>query len=402
MEVQRYKSIRRWKRRLSDTTFRSYLGIFTSWLEWMKDKGEPLADLSPDELIEYQQNCDNSDSYDILDLIQDYIMELDWRHSSKKSAYSSLRSFFLHNRAPLPDDSSFIIRSDIPPVNGRLQVETIRNLVLSSNKTYQAVFLSMFQGGLDMSGFIYWNQNGYESLKNQLRDNLDIIKIDLPGRKKGRNVKPFFTFIGTDAIDAIRDYLKERPETDWRGSPSKCIFYNKNRKPISKNAIRLYWLRHLDKIGEIDREANEKGKAKRYGKNVHEIRDTFRSQWEKSPARISVAEHCLGHVGDRLGYEKASSDPEWAKREYRKALPLLNIMSSSRPYGKVDEDGIEELRLENQEQAEEIQALKSRVLELRTAKTRRGDVQAMLMREVATLKEQMKDLLEEAEDAEKN
>ncbi len=74
--------------------------------------------------------------------------QLQWRHTGKKSAYSSLRSLFKHNRAALPEDV-FEIRSDKLPVKGTLNAEKIKNVIMSSNKTYQAIFISMFQGALE-------------------------------------------------------------------------------------------------------------------------------------------------------------------------------------------------------------------------------------------------------------
>lgn len=52
----------------------------------------------------------------------------------------------------------------------------------------------------------------------------------------------------------------------------------------------------------------------------------------------------MGHVVDPLEYNKAHYDRKWVRKEYTKALPFLNIMSSGRPFGQVDEDEIESLR----------------------------------------------------------
>ena len=64
----------------------------------------------------------------------------------------------------------------------------------------------------------------------------------------------------------------------------------------------------------------------------------------KSPAKASVVEFCMGHIVDPLEYNKAHHDEKWVRGEYRKALPMLQIMSSDTPFGKVDVDEVESLR----------------------------------------------------------
>jgi hypothetical protein len=87
-------------------------------------------------------------------------------------------------------------------------------------------------------------------------------------------------------------------------------------------------------------------KSHRTGRNVHEIRDVFRTLWAKSPAKPEVAEFMMGHSVDPLEYDKSFRDEAFFRGEYLKALPWLNIMSSGRPYNMVEEESVENLRLE--------------------------------------------------------
>lgn len=330
-------AVQRWKSRLAPSTYHNYRDTFRAWLQWLKANGGKFSDMLPDDLIEYQKNCQNSDCYEILDLIQAYVSSKDLRISSKKNLYGTLRSFFMHNRTPLPKDGSFRVRSERPPVKGKLDVFKIKQIVDSANVCYRAIFLSMFMGGMDLSSFDYWNKTGYEDLSKQLRADLRVIKVDLPGRKKNRNRRPYRTYLGIDAIDAIKAYLPYRPEN------GTAIFYNKEGNAVSKNAVRHYWNRHLLKIGLIHHTPN-RSTATRYGMNMHELRDVFRSQWEKSSSKASVAEYLMGHVVDPLGYNKAHLDEEWTRRQYENTLPMLQIMSSGKPFGQVGEDEVDEMR----------------------------------------------------------
>ena len=159
-----------------------------------------------DELVEYQTRANeegNGNRFKILDLIQDYINSKNTlRYNSKVRYYSLLRSFFANNRADLPPDKGYTISSDIPQVEEKLTVEEVRSMILSSKPVYQAILTSMFMSAMDQEMYKYWNLNGWPSLKKQLDEKTQIVKIDLPGRKRKKNKVPFYTFISGDALEA--------------------------------------------------------------------------------------------------------------------------------------------------------------------------------------------------------
>ena len=210
---------------------------------------------------------------------------------------------------------------------------------------YRAIFLCIFQGAMDQQRFWEWNKNGLHDVQEQLALGKNPIQIDFIGRKKYRNIKPYFSFLGTDAVNSLKAYMKMRPDA------GDAIFYNYMGNPVTPNAVYQYWMRHLVKCGYINRDHNE-GRRKRYGFNPHELRDIFRSQWEKSPAKPSAAEHCLGHAGDPLGYEKASSDPKWVREQYVLAMPWLNIISN--PINEGMQLEISKIRTQNYELVNKI------------------------------------------------
>jgi hypothetical protein len=349
-EIETYGSVQRWLGRLAPSTSKVNKVIFNTFMGYVRENGGRFKDYTPDMLIEYQQNAGNGERYDLVDLLQDYVTQMEGAsYAYKKKSRSVLRSFFLHNRAELPRDPSFIIRSDKEKVRGDLEIEEVRDMILSSNKVYRAIFLSMFQGAMDLSSFEYWNLNGYDQLVEQMKEGKEIIKIELPGRKVMRNVTPYHTWIGSDAVQAIKDYFDDRPDK------TDAIFFNQHEDPVTKHSVTFYWLRHLDMIDLIDRKENGKT-SNRYGKSVHELRDVFRTQWEKSPAKASVAEYMMGHVVDPLEYNKAFKDEDWTLSEYRKALPMLQIMSRPEPYGQVEKTELERLRRENDELRKKLEA----------------------------------------------
>ena len=337
------QSVRNWLSRLAPSTQKMAEFHLNRWLEWTSLNGGELAPYSPDDFVEYQKTAGNGEQFKILDLAQSYILTQTGTYNYKKNMYAYIRSFFMHNRAELPRDRGFNIRGDKPKNRGDLKPEEIRDVILSSNPMYQAIFLSMLQGGMGQEELTYWNENGWESLKEHLKQESDIIRVDLPGRKTRKFEKGFYTLLGPDAIQAIRNYLPHRP------GGADAIFIAQGGGPPGKRAIRTYWLRHLRKLGIVTPRVNNDDHGYRTGKGLHELRDSFRSLWEKTPAKASVAEFIMGHTVDPLEYNKAFRDEVWVMKEYRKALPMLQILSSGRPYGKVDEDEIEKLRRKNEE-----------------------------------------------------
>lgn len=96
----------------------------------------------------------------------------------------------------------------------------------------------------------HWNRVGLESVYEQLDARVHPLKIELPGRKKNRNIIPFHTYIGRDAKDALKHYLNhERPD-----HPSGAIFIMQTDTPINYHATTNYWTRQLARLGIIVQE----------------------------------------------------------------------------------------------------------------------------------------------------
>ena len=148
---------------------------------------------------------------------------------------------------------------------------------------------------------------------------------------------------------------------------SEAIFVNQYGKPLTKRGVWVYWTRHLHRLGLIKRPENSNGRSIRYGKNPHELRDLFRSRWQKSGADSLAAEFFMGHVIDVNEYNKAFRDQAYAEYEYLKAEPWLNIVSKDpekvhvRDYRKLQQ----RLQEERRELRSEIQELRELIEELR-------------------------------------
>jgi len=146
--LENYESVRNWLSRLRPSTAKTYLFQFNRFYRWMQKNEVELAKLNPDELVVLQSEATNSERFKILDVLQRYVGENHATLSYKRKMYKSIRSFFLHNRAELPQDRSFKIRGDKPKTLGTLTIDEVKLIILASKPVYQAAFMCMIQGGM--------------------------------------------------------------------------------------------------------------------------------------------------------------------------------------------------------------------------------------------------------------
>lgn len=391
-----WDSVDNWYGRLKPSTAYTAGSIFNMWMEWLGEEGGKFSDFTPDSLVEYQKRAVNDERYDIVDLLQRFVLGKHGRLGYKKKLYSFVRSFFMHNRADLPRDKSFKIRGDVAKVVGTLSADEIKLVILSSNRVYAAAFLCMFQAGLDQDMFIYWNENGWKKLREDLpkvenlRPENRAIKIDLPGRKNMKFEKPYYSFIGHDAIELIKNWLPHRPETDGDGKPVTAIFTQYRGKPLMKGGLKTYWRRHCRKLGlmpPVRARADNNGRAMS-GKGLHEMRDVFKSLWSKSPSKYEVSEFFLGHRVDPLEYDKSFRDVEFYRQQYLGAAPWLNLMSSGRAFKQVAETEVDLLRDQLKRVQEELQEERDKTKDSETRITTLQESYANIINKMAVLMDQ--------------
>ena len=184
-------SVDRWLSALAPSTAKSAGSNFKRFLAWLKVNGGKFSQMSPDELVQYQKAQVSDGRYEILDLLQIYIQTREGTYFYKRTQMVAVQSFFQHNRADLPRDINYKIKNIKEGVNGSLSPDEIRKVILSCNKTYSTIYLSMFMAGLGEEEFIYWNTHGLAKLVEDLETDPSIIRINLPGRKSNRNIKPY-------------------------------------------------------------------------------------------------------------------------------------------------------------------------------------------------------------------
>jgi len=339
----------------------SLLGAFMQSLaEYTDTSGaRPFEGYTPSMLVEYQAEQTSRGQYRVLDALIDHANAAGGTQSSMRTRVAIARSFFMHNRAPLPRDKVRLLPTR-PPTQGELTAADVRDVVLASNPTYQAVYMIMLAAALDEEMFTTWNLDpgSLQALEKQLRDGEDLVKIELPGRKLNRNVQPYYTFFGGDALEKLEAYMRTRPHG------ARHVFVTQYGTPLEKRSLYMYWKRKTVALGKITL-VGDGDPGNRYGMHVHEIRDVFSSLWTLSPAKRLMGEFFMGHQIDPLEYDKSWRE-EWAYREeYRKAQPYLNVLSSPDPYGLVSRDTVEGLRVQIDTRDKQIDLLSRDVVDLK-------------------------------------
>jgi len=331
--------VRRWGEDLNPESARTYVYRFLRYLDWFRSKGYWA---SAKAMLDDYESLDEKGRFKHVDVLKRYVKSKGTGANDRLNTWCAVRSFYEFHRLALPklprNEASRIFKPS--EADGRralelapLRLEEIRELVMNLRQPYRAALMVMFQGAMGLSEFIQFNENAWHNIKDDL-DKPGPTRIDLYRSKTSRTgVKKYYTFIGDDAKSLIKQWLQIRPRID-----KKHLFlsFNKTTRtwvPIRPALIGNAITKAAKKAGLI----KENGLG-RYHIHAHEVRDLFKSLCTLSGVGQVASELFLGHVVDKLGYDKSPEyDEEWFRNEYRKVEPQLNL--SSNPKGlKAGED----------------------------------------------------------------
>jgi hypothetical protein len=326
---------------------------------------QELRGFSAEQVLDFQDNAKGRrERFLISDFLNGWVDGMCLRFGSKLVYRSAIVRFFARGHVELPRDVGFVFHADRPKVRCDLNVDELRKIVLASNPLYRAVFLLKFQGGMGNEEVVFVNENYSEYIMQNL--NCRVLRLDLTGRKRLKNRYPYYTFVGSDAIVAIKQYVQWAKRLTF-----KPLFLNEHGTPLTHEDIRRYFMRRCLSLGLIKDFSPEckdcgegtkrlqKGKPKhtfyychkcgkywtkeelgltmnelcsiRYEKNSHEERDLFRTQCQFAGVDAPVPEFWMGH-GEQVDpndYNKFMNESgrAYVLSQYMKALPFLNIMS---------------------------------------------------------------------------
>lgn len=317
------KSVQWWRSRIDSVTFAPYWTFVYRFFQYIQ-KG-------PDEAKEWAKGC--SDKYEVLNEIQAFVNSLEGlRWKSKMNAYTGILSFFAHNRVPLPDDPSFKVHSAVPKTQRMIKITHLLELIGLSVQPYRSMILVKWMSLQDTEGLNYINLNHAGTIVNALREGNEVCRLDMPGRKQSKNRNPYFTFIGKDALDSLRDYFDRLRGWPKPTEPVWLYGFQKHNPSAANNAVTKiafihYWSRLLRKAGLIPKKPGKR--TDRYGFNAHNTRDLAITKLEPVVGlKRNSVEFWTGHEIDKNGYLDLYMKQDYVLQQYLLAQPELNIISN--------------------------------------------------------------------------
>lgn len=332
--------IKRWVEDLNPTTAKNYVYYFLSYLDWVKSRNHWQ---SAKAMLGDYGKLDEKERFKHIDVLKQYVKSKKTGTSDRWNAWCSVRSFYEYHRLPLPrlprSEASRIFKPSETDKRRALELaplmlEEIRELVMNMRQPYRAAFAVMFQGAMGLAEFAQFNENTWQKVIEEL-DKPGPVRVDLYRSKTSRTeVRKYYTFISDDAKALIKQWLQVRPKI--QGLKHLLLTFNKNTGkwvPVTSPRIGSAITKAAKRTGLI----KENGLG-RYHIHAHEVRDLFKSLCTLSGVNQVASELFLGHVVDKLGYDKSPEyDEQWFRNEYRKVEPLLNVISNPRGF-KGDQD----------------------------------------------------------------
>lgn len=375
----------KWVQELRASTGRSYAYYLLKFVDWFREKGYWK---SAEEMIKEAKSGDRETLERHLDILLEHIKSTKTGVRDRKNRYHAIRSFYEFYRVGLPKPSKQEINRIFQPSEEDklraisfkpLTLEKVKTIVFNAPQPYKTAYMVCLQGALGSSEYDQFNSYAYKQILGRLEDN-EPIRVDLFRSKVSKTeIKRYYTFLGKDARALIKSYLNERPKCNL---DELFVVYNRKEGkyvPLTSRLLGNMLTKVAKRVGIIQR--NNLG---RYHVHLHEFRDLFKSLCTIYGVNSIASEFFLGHVIDRLNYDKSPEyNEQWFREEYKKVEPVLNIISEGMAVERVREvrqelqNALEIVILENKELRDRLQRVeKALKVFIEIAKE---DPQALLM-----------------------
>lgn len=284
-----------------------------------------IGKTADDILAEYEACKDFNDFRRFRDRIADYIKA--WiialrrrglTNSSIKVMVAAVQSFFKYNRIdlgfiPTAQDHVVYHNRDIT----RKEIADIMNVSLPRDRAFYAV---MAQSGLRPDTICKLRIKHIEF--DRLQQEKSPIKIDVPVEIAKGKYRSYFTFISSEAIQCLNDYLKTRKDLT-KGSYLfvKSGTENTPMTPAAFSAQFNKTVRMLKDKGVLDFEVR---KNKPSEVRLYNLRKFFKKHTHEAGEEFS--EFWMGHKGKGVIDHYRTRDLEFHRKLYaEKAAPFLRV-----------------------------------------------------------------------------
>jgi hypothetical protein len=323
-------------------------------------------------LDEYDGLSNVKDCYRHIDILKEYIKSLTTGVSNRRQIWQTVTSFYTYHRFSLPTisrvEKSRLFQPSESDIRRAIELDPltldeVKTLILEAKQPYNTALMTIFQSAMALAEFEIFNTVTWRKVIPRL-DEPGPLRIDLFRKKTSRTtVSSYYTFIGADAKDLLKDWMKRRPKNDIG---ALFVVWNSNKQewvPLRGPLIGKRITKLAKRAGLIHKREG----VKRYHIHAHEFRDLFKSLCTLSEVNKVASEFFLGHTIDPLGYDKSPRyDEAWFKSEYAKLEPRLNLVSGATNLNSIIEQRVfEELEKAKFEMKKEFTAIMTKLLDER-------------------------------------
>jgi site-specific recombinase XerD len=203
-----------------------------------------------------------------------------------------------------------------------LTVLEVRTLVQQArNPRDRAILLTLFQGGMDVSTLCSIN---YEDVREGLQKDEYPLKLSLFREKTGIE---YYTFLGRDAISAIKSYLNELKSKDTFLQSGQPLFVKLDSagkvEPMESQLVQKLVREAAMRSGLVD-------ESKLSGKdmcpcNPHALREAFGSIMINKGVPDTIVDFWLGHAIGEMAQAYKSVKSEELKKLYLEREAFISI-----------------------------------------------------------------------------
>jgi site-specific recombinase XerD len=239
-----------------------------------------------------------------------------------------------------------LLRPRVKNKRMRVATEQVKMLVDHARTPRdRAIILTLFQSGMDVSTLCSLK---YGDISEALKKDVPPLKLELFRRKSGTE---YYTFLGKDAVEAIRAYLADMKSRGRRFKHETPLFLKeRGNSGITTNLVQNMMRTVAIKSGPIDEENN--GMAFN-PLGPHALRESFGSIMINSGVPDTIVDFWLGHTIGEMAEAYKGVQFESLKQIYLEREKLISISTS-----EVNVEEIEaKLRLELDEGKKELQKL---------------------------------------------
>jgi site-specific recombinase XerD len=346
-ELEKYPEVQTWLRTVSEGTGKQYLKILERFCEW--------SGKTPDKLIQERdkeiRNADPNDRTGIRDLILDFRMHLEEERYAPKTINAwdgAIRSFFT---AVLGREGMVNVRNyrngcittkkDLVPT-----LEELKKMleVVDLEEKFRILFIA--QTGMRIS-------DALELKVGDIQRELELGRVPLAitylPQKDRESIGERITFLGSDGVELLKQYLKWREENGEKVTAESPLFVGRSKKLGAASLTTISRQSMNSTLKDAAKKAGIGNGNGKYGRmRVHCLRKFFITQLTNHGVEDKVVNFLICHKLSEVDRVYWFRRVEELREIYRQREQYLNPLSGT----------------QNRHNLEEIKGLKAKVEEL--------------------------------------